>query len=89
MVTTALAGRGTPAVARGVGHGLPPVRHFDSWPAGVPGTRLVVIGAALDGGAIRSGWDTPPEDAPRPLPAARAGRARRVGPGPSAGEGVR
>lgn len=85
----ALAGRETPAVVHGVGHSLHPIRHFDAWPGDVAGTRLVIVGVALNEDAIRSAWDALPDPAPRALPAAFAGMARLVGLRPSATERAR
>lgn len=83
----ALAGRETPGVVHCVGHAPHPIRHLDAWSASVAGTRLVVIGVALNEDAIRSAWDALPDAAPRALPAAFAGMARPAGLRPSAEAG--
>ena len=85
----AMTGRETPTVVHGVGHSLHPIRDLDAWPAGASGTRLVVIGVALDEAAIRSAWDTLSDGAPRALPATLRGVTRLVGLRPSAAEEFR
>lgn len=52
-----IAGRSAPAVVHAVGHRLHPLRLLDQWPTGASGTRIVVIGTALDEAALRRDFD--------------------------------
>lgn len=69
----AVPGRAGPAVIHIVGHNLHPTRFLDGWPEGAAGTRLVIIGTALDEAALRRAFDALPGADTLPLPAALAG----------------
>lgn len=47
-----------PAVVHVVGHRVYPMQRLESWPEGAAETRLVVIGTALDEGALRRDFAT-------------------------------
>lgn len=76
----AVAQRPAPAVVHAVGHSLHPMRFLESWPDGASGTRLIVIGTALDETTLRREFDTLPSAEAAALPNSLTTFLRRMAP---------